>query len=760
MTRPASTLTHLFCCRPGRPVRQLGWLPRLVAVLGAVPVMLLTQAVAAQAGADRKPGQAPSALSWIHVVDSHGISVWNYEMSLDRGGWTSTGKVFWSILIDLGWELYLSGVVIAIWLIDWVLSFSWLTTLVTPVLTVAASLTGIVNRFGLAPALLTVAASMAVLWMAKGKWALGIFELFTSLMISSLAIGVLANPVALVAGPDGMIMRSRDAGLQIANGLAHDGQTGGAADQLRKDTTRLLADTFVRLPAQTLNFGTVLDGGKCQPVYDKVVKGGPYGTGSDIRDAVGACDPTLGKVAANPGPGQAVSAAIISPAALLVLVFAIVLAGAVFLAALFALYQSLKAIVTLVSGLLPGQARGALWHTVADLVMSLVTVVFAIVFLTGYLLLVQAVFLSAAPGDAVMATFFFVDILLVAGLVLFWRGRKSLRRAADRLAQALAGRPGAGPTSLPQRRPFDPAHAYYKARMAATAARGVRHATGTIGSKALDGRDKTFGAVSSAGGAAGRVARWAWNGAGLGGLPYTDGPDRGGAPGGAGAGPTAGPGAGPTAGPGASPAGGAGGPRMPNGAGGAAQRVTSLVRARRSRGGAGGQLVRLGTRAALALASGGTSAVAGAASGALHARTAVTVARAARRAVLARRLAVAARAKPAEPGRGDMPGTAGSPPPAPRSPPPGGRALPPRRAGWSRLVRGGQVVLVAKDPSPSGPAGRPDRASPPGSPPVGSPVRSAPRRAPGDPSREQRLREALEARRARLGFPLARRPRS
>src|SRR5664280_1015586 len=112
-------------------------------------------------------------------------------------------------------------------------------------------------------------------------------------------------------------------------------------------------------------------------------------------------------------------------------------------------------------------------HPVADLVMSLVTLVFAIVFLTGYLLLIQAVFRAGQPGDGVMATFFFVDILLVAGTVLFWRGRKSLRRGADRLAQVLATRPGGG-AQLPQRRLFDPAAVYYRTRMAAGAYRGAR----------------------------------------------------------------------------------------------------------------------------------------------------------------------------------------------------------------------------------------------------------------------------------------------
>ncbi len=422
-----------------RPVR------RLLVALTTVPVLVLVWATAAAAADGSKLSQTPGALSWTNPKDSHGVGVWNYEMSLDRGGFTSPSKVVWSSYIDLYWTIYRSLVVISIWLVDWVLSFSWLTTLAAPALALSQSLTGIVDRFGLPPTLLTIAAAVSVLWMAKGRWALGVLELFTSLLVASLALGVLANPVQRVAGDHGLIVASRDLGLQVASRLAHDGRSAGSSAGVRQGNSAVLVDTFIRMPAEILNFGTVLDGGKCEGAYTKAVKAGPYGNESTIRDAVARCDGALGDVAANPGPGQAVSSLVITPSALLILLFALILCGAVFLATLYALYFSLKAIITLVTGLLPGVARGALWQTIADLTMSLVTLVFSIVFLTAYLLLIQGIFRSTRPGTGVMSTFFFVDVLLVAGVIVFWRGRRSLRRAADGLAKALASRPGAPP---------------------------------------------------------------------------------------------------------------------------------------------------------------------------------------------------------------------------------------------------------------------------------------------------------------------------
>lgn len=397
----------------------------------------LWQLVPAQA-ADGSTAQVPGALSWIELQDSRGISVWNYELSLDRGGVTSPGKIIWSFVIDLLWGIYRSCVVVAIWFLDWALSFEWLTVIATPVLAIGASLQLIVDRFGVAPVFATAAALIAATWMAKGKWALGIFELFASLVIAALAVGAFSDPVEKVAGDSGLIMDTRDVGLELAAGLANNGNVEGDTEAMRQTVTATMVDTFIRIPTQMINFGAVLDGGGCEGAYDNVIRGGPYGSDDDIRNAIEGCDENLGEAAANPGMGQAVSALILSPAASFVMIFALVLAGAVMLAAAYALFQALRLIITVILAILPGSARGALFQTVADLTMALVTLVFAVVFCSSYLIFIQGVFDTSSSGSqGVMATFFLVDVMLVIGIVLFWKGRAKLRRAADRLAAGL-----------------------------------------------------------------------------------------------------------------------------------------------------------------------------------------------------------------------------------------------------------------------------------------------------------------------------------
>ena len=82
--------------------------------------------------------------------------------------------------------------------------------------------------------------------MAKGKWALGIFELFASLVIAALAVGAFANPVEKVAGDSGLIMQTRDVGLDLAAGMANNGNVEGDADAMRQTVTATMVDTFIR----------------------------------------------------------------------------------------------------------------------------------------------------------------------------------------------------------------------------------------------------------------------------------------------------------------------------------------------------------------------------------------------------------------------------------------------------------------------------------------------------------------------------------
>ena len=76
------------------------------ACTAALSAMALLVLAATPAAAAEDQGQAPPFLTWISLNDTRGISIWNYEMSIDRGGMTSPDKFFWSVLVDIAWQIY------------------------------------------------------------------------------------------------------------------------------------------------------------------------------------------------------------------------------------------------------------------------------------------------------------------------------------------------------------------------------------------------------------------------------------------------------------------------------------------------------------------------------------------------------------------------------------------------------------------------------------------------------------------------------
>ena len=374
-----------------RPTDRCSLARRAVARAGAavalVPTWLLLKASTAfAADGSGQLGQTPPSLSWIQLTDSRGISIWNYELSLDRGGITSPDKFFWASITDTCWGFYRSGVALALWFLDWVMSFGWLSVVAAPMIAVGDAMQSVVQRVGAVPVLLTVAAVVAVAWMMRGRWATGIFELSMALVIAALATGVFAQPVRMVAGDNGLIVQSQQWGLELSAALADQTAAAGQSpEQLRKAQTGLLVDTFVRIPTEMINFGRVLDGGKCESDYTDVIQAGPYGGESDIRDKVGDCDSALKDYADQPTASMALGSLVFMPASFVILLMSLILAGSVIAAGCYAIYQSVKAIVSLVTGLLPGGSRGSLMLTFAEAGISLLIILFTSVFLGIFL---------------------------------------------------------------------------------------------------------------------------------------------------------------------------------------------------------------------------------------------------------------------------------------------------------------------------------------------------------------------------------------
>lgn len=685
------------------------WVTRGWCLAGAVVVMILVPATMVVSAPDDRPlklGQTPPALMWIQLEDSQGISVWNHELSLDRGGVTSPDKWMWSSLTDIMWSLYRNGCVLAIWFLDWVMSMDWMGPLSAPVLAVGNALQKVVDDFGLVPTLLTVTALVCVFWMARGKWATGIWELGMAMVIAVLATGFLADPVRMVAGPDGYIEQTALAGQEVAAALATGDTAGKTPEQLRADQTGQLVDVFVRYPNQLINYGAVLDGGACASVYNDTIRDGPYGYESDVRDAVGDCDKTFGEYAESPSGAMASGATVFVPAAGVLLLLAIVISGSVIGAGITVLYQSIKVIVTLISGLLPGGGRSSFLLTVAEAAMSLLILFVTSVFLAVFLQVISYLFNA---GGNVAQTFLVIDILLIMGTIIYWRQRKHIKNSAARLAQWMGQRPGAEATKMPQRQRGGELGSAMGAVRTVTSMSQARNARAMANRP--QGSPNTFIDAKQQAMVFNNWPRPNEN----------PGPDLRPPPNNRralnpspGPGPNQDPGPGPGPGPGPIPRPGPGG-----GPGGAMRRINA-----RTGKAAKGVLVRAGTNAALAAATGGSSLAVTAPLAAARGAKAIQTTR---RAVVATRLAAAT--TQAATNQGSRSPARPMPPRTQPAPPQTGASSPASR----RVIDGSVVSSRTTPPASPQPGGR---ATPPIGNTTSSPPRPAskPARTPGDAS--------------------------
>ena|GEM_PF-3100258 len=509
---------------PDRGRRRIARRVWALAVLTPTLLLLSTS----RAVADSDVSRPAAALSWMDLRDSRGISIWDYDLSLDRGGITNPLKLVWSVFADIGWHVYTWLVGSAMWLIDFTLSFGWLEPFEGPAEAVSDSLADVISRFGALPVILTLAGVVAAVLVMAGRFATGLYEFFAAATVAALAVGVLASPVHYLTGGDSWLMQARDLGLEVGGSLSADGSQRAAPepDEIREDMSHQLADIFIRAPHQLVNYNAVIDGTECEDAYDTglrvsnahwertTVDGMPgwklidpatgdpvklpdgmtladaFGIAGDKvgframagdvpeqRSVVENCDPALGDAAANPSFTQVINTLALGVGGIFLALLALALCLAVWASAIYALILAVKALWNLITGILPGGQRLGLTRTIAEVLIALIVVLAAVVFLMAYLQVVTAVFHSTDGPP--MKRFAILDLLLIGGLIVWLRMRKALKRAAAQLAEKMAARPRSKPTKIGAG--FGPAQQWASARRIGSQARRAGQGTMTAG---------------------------------------------------------------------------------------------------------------------------------------------------------------------------------------------------------------------------------------------------------------------------------------
>jgi len=371
--------------------------------------------------------QAGGIFATYNPVDCRGIPLSAYSLDIDPGGLTSPATAVLSLVLSGLWDFYRVAVALSVWMFDLAAGFGWLSWLAGPATVVADALQQLVTELGLVPLALVIAAIIGGIWILRGRWASGIGELLVSGFIAALAIGVLANPVALVAGPDGLLTRTEQLGVEVAAVVSTGGRAGDAdAATMRAVTSARLVEAFVRAPHQLVNYGAVLPV-NCLGVYDEGLLAGPDAAGPPLREQIGtACGEQYQAYANDPSSLQVASAALVLTFGGLLVVLMFLISGLVFFATLVVLFEAVKLVIGLVVAIVPGTGRGSLFHSLAEIAMA------------PFALMVGALLDPVNGVGNPVQTFPVLGLLTIVSAITLLRWRRGAEAAARRVAERLA----------------------------------------------------------------------------------------------------------------------------------------------------------------------------------------------------------------------------------------------------------------------------------------------------------------------------------
>ncbi|WP_433683196.1 hypothetical protein [Nocardia sp. CA-119907] len=373
-------------------------------------------------------------LSWMHIRDSSGVPLANYAFATDHGGVLNPGAtILWAIL---GFEFigYIAIVTTAIWLIGNALSFQWLNMFSSALTGVADRLTGQIAT----PVLLITAATIGAFCVAwfwlRGYHAKAVLQIVTMLGVAILGPVFLAEPLADVLSPDGLLAKGRDLGISVAAGL--NGNNNPNPNQLVTTMQRDLADNFARRPVQVWNFGHVVDE---QPACRSAWSTGMAAGDDDrVRKGMQSCgDSAAYNKAQNPSMGQVGTGLMLLICGGILLAFAVVLGIRVIKAALDTIYHGFMSIFGFAAGgFVYGPTQTFLVRNIVDSIVGAAKMTAYTIFLGIYVLFMGNLF-AQAKGET-MAVIVIAGTAELVAVSQLKRLSRSLNRGNDWIANRFA----------------------------------------------------------------------------------------------------------------------------------------------------------------------------------------------------------------------------------------------------------------------------------------------------------------------------------
>ncbi|GAA4712531.1 hypothetical protein APR04_004347 [Promicromonospora umidemergens] len=385
----------------------------------------------------RAPLPAADPGGGLNLEDTQGVAVDRFTLQWDTGSpWNplNVDSEIFSTLAGMFWVWYRDMVAVQIWVLDWVLGMDWLGYILAPLAGLSIIVQGMIAQIGLLNLMLIILAFVVGFWLLKGRYAGGFMELLIGCLIAALATGFLANPMATIGGEQGVIMQSRNAGMDIATGFA----TEGASFQrdstvIREGLKGQLVDTLLRAPHQIINYGTVIDGTGCEDTYtDNVGR-------DNAVEAIGGCDEAYQEAASTVDAGTVVSTLSLLTTGFVFLLLSVVIVGGTIFAVLLLGWSAIKLLWQLPVGVISSGTRAQLFRTFASVGFGCILVAMATMFLVAWMKMLLG-FYDATSGLPFLVRLYLFNTLVIAGAVFYVlmgaSVRAGLRALADKLAAA------------------------------------------------------------------------------------------------------------------------------------------------------------------------------------------------------------------------------------------------------------------------------------------------------------------------------------
>lgn len=516
MSGPVRAALRGWAQRPR--ARRRGRLVLALAVLGALQVAVAGIAWAADETAVVNPW-----LSAFDVKDAAGIATGAYQLSLGGAGGMSMsamGDAVARLLAQLAWFAYLLLATLGLWIFNWALQLKILDAL-DPVVAVVDSVLGsVIGRIGIVAALIALAWLLAVLYMVRGKTVAALMSFLVSLMMAAFVVSPAIDLPGTMVGPNGAAASSRDFGLQVvaeitsAGGAASTGSqpvTGtpaagsdesAQAAAVRAATTSKLATALIRKAHQLVNYGSVIDGTKCEQVYTDVLKAN---AGADeARTKLGECDAKYAAAADNP-MFALFGTVFLIPGGLLVASICVIFAGVLSVLVGMALWESAMFLLEALKGILPGESRTSMAVKLAIIGACLVFVVLVLMGVGVFVLVIDAILVqSSNPIIAFVVIDLILLVAVIALIAAMISARRSGRRLGERMGRSMSPDPHAGVSggrAVPMQQAAAIAGQHIATRRALSKGLGGQQ-TGDVSAGAAEGESKERSGLAKVGGAA------------------------------------------------------------------------------------------------------------------------------------------------------------------------------------------------------------------------------------------------------------------